>query len=64
MKTYKIPPKINLNTKFHPKRTMGKWSKIGENFRGAKFVGGGDFEIKMRTYKLPSKNESMYEVSS
>ena len=40
---------------------MGKWSKIGRKFSGR---GRGISKKKMKTYKYPSKNEYMYEVSS
>ena len=41
----------------------------GENFLGGNFTGcgeiwGANFEKKLKTYKFPSKNEYMYEVSS
>ena len=45
---------MNICLKFYPNRTMGKWSKIGE----------GNFEKKMKTYKMPMQFKSMYEVSS
>ena len=48
---------------------MEKWSNIQGKFSGEKFhMGegnlGGEFRKKMKTYKFPSKNEYMYEVSS
>ena len=43
---------------------MGKWSNIRGKFHREGGNLGGEFRKKMKTYKFPSKNECMYEVSS
>ena len=52
--------------KFHPNRTMGIWSNLGETFSGGEFHKGRGEILKKneKPYKFPSKNESMYEFSS
>ena len=53
--------KLNQHRKFHPNRTMGKYSKIGGMVFG-KFGGGkkgGISKEKMQTSQMPSENESM-----
>ena len=49
--------------KFHPNRTMGKWSNLGGKFSRGEFR-GRILRKKMKTYKFPSENKYMYEVSS
>ena len=48
MKNYKFPPKMNLCTKFHPNRTMGKWSNTGGKFSGGEFRRGRVRNLKKK----------------
>ena len=50
--------------KFHPNRTMCKWSNVQGKFHMGRGKFGGQISKKKKTYKFPSENESLYEVSS
>ena len=55
--------------KFHPNQKMGKWSNLGGKFSGGNFTerGGnlrGNFERKIKTYKIRLQNKPIYEISS
>ena len=43
---------------------MGKWSNLGGKFSGGEFHRGGNFEKKMKTYKMRLQNKPIYEISS
>ena len=62
--------KISAYTKFHPNRTMGKWSNIRVKiFWGGISQGeggnlGGEFWKKKKTYKMGLQNKRIYKISS
>ena len=49
-------------TKFHPNQKMVTFK--GKIFWRENLTGGGNFEKKMKTYKMPMQNKPIYENSS
>ena len=70
MKTYKFPTQNESMYEVSSKSDNGKVVKYtgkiiwGDFHRGGEGNLKGEFKKKLKTYKFPSKNESMYEVSS